>query len=175
MFREMRRSRQQITQEECADILRRATSGVLGLHGDDGYPYTVPVSFVYEAGGSGLGTIGFHCARTGHKIDAIRRNDKVSFTVIDRDEVMPRERTTRYCSVIAFGRARLIEDEAELRRAANAVGAKYSKGFEDLYMQETEDTIRAGALCCVEITIDHMTGKIGLELLKERQREASQK
>ena len=58
----------------------------------------------------------------------------------------------------------------ELRRAANAVGAKYSKGFEDLYMQETEDTIRAGTLCCVEITIDHMTGKIGRQLLLERQR-----
>ena len=57
----------------------------------------------------------------------------------------------------------------KLRRAANAVGAKYSKGFEDLYMQETEDTIRAGRLCCVEITIDHMTGKIGRELLMERQ------
>ena len=167
----MRRIRQQITQEECADILRRATSGVLGLHGEDGYPYTVPVSFVYEAGGSGLGTIGFHCARTGHKIDAIRRDDKVSFTVIDRDEVMPRERTTKFASVICFGRACILEGEEELRRAANAVGAKYSKGFEDLYMQETEDTIRAGALCCVEITIDHMTGKIGKELLLERQRE----
>ena len=83
---------------------------------------------------------------------------------------MPRERTTKFCSVIAFGRARIIEDEDELRRAANAVGAKYSKGFEDLYMQETEDTIRAGRLCCVEITIEHMTGKIGLELLKERRR-----
>ena len=74
MFRQMRRIRQQISQEECAEILRRATSGVLGLHGDDGYPYTVPISFVYKDGGAGLGTIGFHCARTGHKIDAIRRD-----------------------------------------------------------------------------------------------------
>ena len=87
MFREMRRIRQQISQEECVEILNCATSGVLGLHGDDGYPYTVPVSFV---GGTGLGIIGFHCAKTGHKIDAIRRDNKVSFTVIDRDEVMPR-------------------------------------------------------------------------------------
>jgi len=168
MFRPMRRIAQQITQQECAEILGRASSGVLGLHGDDGYPYTVPVSFVYEPGGDGLGTIGFHCAKVGHKIDAIRRDAKVSFTVIDRDEVMPRERTTKFCSVIAFGRARILEDEAELRRAANAVGAKYSRGFEDLYMQETEDTIRAGVLCCVEITIDHMTGKIGREVMKER-------
>ena len=194
MFREMRRKGQQISAKECAEILSNAKSGVLGLHGDDGYPYTVPVSFVYtpgpgiqEAGAQTegikaeqlpagtLGTIGFHCAKTGHKIDAIRRNEKVSFTVIDRDEVMPRERTTKFCSVIAFGRARILEDEAELRRAANAVGAKYSRGFEDLYMQETEETIRAGRLCCVEITIDHMTGKIGRQLLLERQgREAAE-
>lgn len=171
MFRPMRRFKQQITQEECAEILTRASSGVLGLHGDDGYPYTVPVSFVYEPGGDGLGTIGFHCAKVGHKIDAIRRNDKVSFTVIDRDEVMPRERTTKFCSVIAFGHARILETDEELRRAANKVGAKYSKGFEDLYMQETEDTIREGRLCCVEITIEHMTGKVGLEVLRERRKQ----
>ena len=172
MFRQMRRFRQQITQEECADILRRASTGVLGVIGDDGYPYTVPLNFVYEPGGDGLGTIGFHCAKVGHKIDAIRRCGKVSFTVVDRDEVMPRERTTKFCSVIAFGRARILEEESELRRAANAVGAKYSAGFEDLYMQETEETIRAGRLCCVEITIDHMTGKIGQQLMLERQRAA---
>ena len=171
MFREMRRFRQQISEKECAEILHRATSGVLGVFGDDGYPYTVPISFVYEEGGSGLGTIGFHCAKVGHKIDAIRRNEKVSFTVIDRDEVMPKERTTKFCSVIVFGRARILQDEEEMRRAANAVGAKYSKGFEELYLQETEDTIREGRLCCVEITIDHMTGKIGRQLLLERQRE----
>ena len=62
MFREMRRIRQQISREECVEILQRATSGVLGLHGDDGYPYTVPVSFVWQEGGTGLGIIGFHCA-----------------------------------------------------------------------------------------------------------------
>ena len=171
MFREMRRIAQQISPEECAEVLRRATSGVLGLHGDDGYPYTVPLSFVYQEGGAGLGTIGFHCAKTGHKIDAIRRNGKVSFTVIDRDEVMPRERTTKYRSVIVFGRARILEDEQEMRRVANAIGDKYSRGFEELYMRETEDTIREGRLCCVEITLDRMTGKIGRELLLERRRE----
>ena len=182
MFREMRRKGQQIATEECMEILRRATSGVLGVYGDDGYPYTVPLSFVYSvpekgaqaedpdesAEGAPLGTIGFHCATTGHKIDAIRRNEKVSFTVIDRDEIMPRERTTKFCSVIAFGRARILEGEENLRRAANKVGAKYSAGYEDLYMEETEDTIRRGTLCCVEITIDHMTGKIGKEVMKER-------
>jgi len=168
MFRKMRRIAQQISTEECQQILTRASTGVLGVIGDDGYPYTVPLNFVYEAREGGLGTIGFHCAKVGHKIDAIRRNGKVSFTVVDRDEVLPRERTTKYCSVIAFGTARILEEEEELRRAANAVGAKYSRGFEDLYMAETEETIRAGRLCCVEIAVDHMTGKIGRELLMER-------
>ena len=172
MFREMRRIRQQISTEECEEILRRATSGVLGVYGDDGYPYTVPLSFVYESDGNGHSTIHFHCAKTGHKIDAIRRNDKVSFTIIDQDIVMPRERTTKFRSVIAFGRARILEDEEEMRRAANALGDKYSRGFKDLYMQETEETIREGRLCCVEITIEHMTGKIGRMLLMERQNEA---
>ncbi len=169
MFREMRRKRQQISQEECEEILSRATSGVLGVFGDDGYPYTVPLSFVYEKGrDGGLGKIGFHCAKTGHKVDSVRRNEKVCFTVIDRDEVMPKERTTKYISVIAFGRARILEDEEEMRRAANTLGAKYSKGYEDLYMQETEDAIRSGHLCCIEITIDHMTGKIGKQVMLER-------
>ena len=175
MFRKMRRIGQQIDFEECAEILRRAKTGVLALHGDDGYPYAVPLNFAYEEGGEGLGTIGFHCAKTGHKIDAIRRNEKVCFTVVNRDEVMPRERTTKFASVIAFGRARILETDDELRRSANAVGAKYSKGFEELYLQETEDMIRAGRLCCVEITVEHMTGKIGKELLMERQREKAGK
>ena len=109
MFREMRRKGQQISAKECAEILSNAKSGVLGLHGDDGYPYTVPVSFVYTPGpgiqeegaqtegvkaeqlpAGTLGTIGFHCAKTGHKIDAIRRNEKVSFTVVAMDEIMPK-------------------------------------------------------------------------------------
>ena len=170
MFRQMRRKGQQIGREECAEILRRARTGVLGVIGDDGYPYTVPLNFVYREGADGgLGTIGFHCARTGHKIDAMRAESKVSFCVIDRDEVMPRERTTKFASVIAFGRARFLEGEDALRAAANALGAKYSAGFEPLYMAETEEAIRAGKLCCVEIDIEHMTGKIGKELLKERQ------
>ncbi|MBQ9064927.1 MAG: pyridoxamine 5'-phosphate oxidase family protein [Blautia sp.] len=171
MFRRMRRFKQQISDEECAEILTRATSGVLGLLGDDGYPYTVPLSFVYKKGEDGsFGTLSFHCAREGHKVDAVRRNPKVSFTVIDRDEVMPKERTTKFCSVIVFGTARILEDEDEMRRAANSLGAKYSGGFEDLYMQETEETIHAGTLCCIEVKIDHMTGKIGRQILLERQR-----
>lgn len=48
MFREMRRKKQRLSKEECDRILYNGTSGVLALHGDDGYPYAVPVSYVYN-------------------------------------------------------------------------------------------------------------------------------
>ena len=81
-FRPMRRHRQQLTDNDCIGILERATAGTLALLGDDGYPYAVPISFVYHEG-----CIYFHSAVEGHKVDAIRRNEKASFCVIDQDEV----------------------------------------------------------------------------------------
>ena len=163
MFRKMRRFKQQLSREECEAILREATSGVLAVHGDGGYPYAVPVSQVYRDG-----KICFHCAREGHKLDAIRENEKVSFCVIARDQVMPRERTTAYISVIAFGRASIVEDEAGLRRIAGWIGEKFSGDYPEACQRETDEEIAKNTLACVEITVDHMTGKCGLEVLKER-------
>lgn len=163
MIREMRRKAQQLSQEECVEILNNATSGVLAVYGDDGYPYTVPVSHAYSAG-----KIVFHCAKEGHKIDAIRRNDKVSFCVIAQDDVMPKERTTAYISVIAFGRAEIIDDEAGLRRIAGLIGEKFSADYPEECKQETEDVIAANRMYCVEITIDHLTGKCGRQVLLQR-------
>ena len=171
MFRKMRRFRQQLTDSECEEILTRATSGVLAVYGDEGYPYAVPVSHVYKEG-----KIWFHCAWQGLKIDAIRRNGKVSFCVIDQDRVMARERTTAYISVIAFGRARIVEDEPGLRMIAGLVGEKYSHDFPEECREETEEVIAAGTMYGVEITVEHMTGKCGLEVMKERrQAEAAQR
>ena len=82
---------------------------------------------------------------------------------------MPRERTTKYCSVIAFGCARILEDPEEIRHSAVLLGEKYSHDYRDLYEEEIEETMKAGALCCVEITIEYLTGKIGRQLMLERQ------
>ena len=81
-FRPMRRVRQQLTTEDCEEILRSATSGTLAVLGDGGYPYAVPLSFVYADG-----IIYFHSAKSGHKIDAIKNHDKASFCVIAKDEI----------------------------------------------------------------------------------------
>ena len=86
MFREMRRKRQALSMEEIAAVLNRGTAGVLALSGDDGYPYAVPISYVFDGD-----KIYFHCARAGHKLDAIRRNAKASFCVVDQDQIVPEE------------------------------------------------------------------------------------
>ncbi len=66
MFREMRRKRQALSAQECIALLEKGSSGVLALEGDGGYTYAVPLSYLYEDN-----KIYFHCAKTGHKLDAI--------------------------------------------------------------------------------------------------------
>ena len=101
MFREMRRKRQLLPQEQALEILENGTSGVLALSGDGGYPYAVPLSYVYQEG-----TLFFHCAKAGHKLDALRRCSKASFCVIDQDQVVPPEYTTYFRSGPVFWRTR---------------------------------------------------------------------
>ena len=122
MFREMRRKRQKLSKEECEEILFRGTSGVLAVSGDDGYPYAVPLSYLYENG-----KIFFHCAKTGHKLDSIHRNEKASFCVIDQDQIVPEEYTTYFRSVIVFGRIRVMEED-DARRTAKAGAEIRSRG-----------------------------------------------
>ena len=98
MFRAMRRKKQQLSEKECRAVLERGTSGVLAVSGDDGYPYAVPLSYVYTEG-----KLFFHSAKSGHKIDAIMRSGKASFCVVDQDQIVPEEYTTYFRSVIAFG------------------------------------------------------------------------
>ena len=106
MFREMRRRRQQLSPEECKRILAEGTSGVLAVRGDEGYPYAVPLSYVYEEG-----RLFFHGAAAGHRRDAVLRDPKASFCVIGGDRVVPEEYTTYFRSVIAFGQVPVLEDD----------------------------------------------------------------
>ena len=122
MFREMRRKNQQMSDEEARDILAAATSGVLALAGENGYPYAVPMSFAYDEEKERLL---FHTARVGHKMTAIERCDKASFCIIDEDKVVPRRFTTYYRSVIAFGKLRILKSADEKRAAAEFLGEVY--------------------------------------------------
>ena len=159
MFREMRRKRQQLTPEETEAVLARRSNGTLAVLGDDGYPYAVPLSYVWHKG-----RVYFHCAKSGHKLDAIRACDKVCFTVVDLDDVIPEKFTTAFRSAVVFGRARIVTDEAELIGAMRALAGKYSPNeSEEAFQHEMKSS--AAALCVVAIDVEHMTGKQGKELL----------
>ncbi len=161
MFREMRRKKQLLPDDVTERILETGLVGILGVSGDDDYPYTVPVNYAYEDG-----KIYFHSAKTGHKLDGIQRNNKVSFCVIDRDEVVAEKFTSYFRSAIAFGKAQIVADEIVKQHAMELLVRKYSPGLE----VEGAAEIRREwhRLSVVEITIDHVTGKEAIELVNSK-------
>jgi len=154
MFREMRRVGNKMDQAEAESILEKSSNGVLGVLGDEGYPYTVPVSFTYKDG-----NIYFHCATEGHKLDVIRREPKVSFCVTAQDNVIAEDFNTLYKSVIAFGKAEILQDDESKQKALEAIIGKYSSG----YIEKGKEYIRDEWENCVavQITVEHLTGKFG--------------
>lgn len=165
MFREMRRIRQNLPLEVCREILEQGTSGILAVAGDGGYPYAVPLSYVFREG-----NLYFHCAQSGHKLDALRREPKASFCVVGQDQVVPEEYTTYFRSVIVFGTVRELTDPAERRAALQALADKYCpEGREAAIGGENRP------LCLLELSIEHMTGKEGRELARQRAAEAEMK
>lgn len=160
-FRPMRRIRQLLPEAETIAVLERCTHGVLAVIGDDGYPYTVPLSYCYADG-----KLYFHGANVGHKLDALAACDKASFCVVDQDQVVPEEYTTYFRSVVCFGHARLVDDKDEALRLVNLIAVRYRPGFE-------EERVRAIAnesktLGVIEFTIEHMTGKEAIELVRAK-------
>lgn len=163
MFREMRRKRQALAQDVCAEILRHGSCGVLALSGDGGYPYAVPISYVYDGE-----KLYFHSAKSGHKLDAIRREPRASFCVIDRDEIVPEEYTSYFRSVIVFGTIRELLDEGEKRAAIEKLAVKYAP-------EDSAEGRRAAIdrewkpLCMLEMTPEHISGKEAIELVRTRE------
>lgn len=167
MHQPMRRTRQQLSDEETAGMLDAATSGVLALVGPDGYPYAVPLSFVHERG-----SIFFHSAAAGHKLDAIGHSEKASFCVIAEDDVVPSKLTTRYRSAIVFGVIRVLGDDERRLHALRLIAAKYSP--DHLADAEADITRDWNRVCVLELAIEEMTGKAGLEIIRERELLAGQ-
>ena len=79
MFRPVRKKANEISVEEAKKLLHEARRGVLAVSGDDGYPYAVPINSLYDEYAQ---EIIFHGSKVGHKVDALKRSDKVCFTVV---------------------------------------------------------------------------------------------
>lgn len=154
VFRKMRRFRQQLTAEECCGILSTQPRGVLAVLGDGGYPYALPLDFYYDADS---GNLVFHCAKEGHKLDAIRRCDKVSFCVMDEGFRREGEWALNIRSVIVFGRIRVVEDTDRATGMLRRLGLKYYPNPDDVEEEIRRDAARALIL---ELVPDHVTGKL---------------
>lgn len=161
MFRGMRRFKQQLPEADAIKVLENADSGVLAVLGDEDYPYTVPMSYIYADG-----KIYFHSGATGHKNDAIKKHDKASFCVVSKDDVVPEKFTTNYRSVVAFGRIRFVEDKEEVRRLTTMLTMKYCADFAEDIPKRIEAVINN--LSVIEMEIEHITGKESMDLVNQR-------
>lgn len=162
MFREMRRKNQRMEDARSIEILEKGSYGVLALSGDDGYPYAVPMSYIYDSG-----KIYFHGAKEGHRFDAVCQNEKTSFCVVEQDEVVPEQYATHYRSVIAFGRIRIMEEGAEKRLAIELLADKYHPKATKEFRNHTIEA-EMPALCMFVLEIEHLTGKEAKGLREER-------
>ena len=161
MFRKMRRGKQALTQAQVAQILASCTSGTLALLGEEGYPYAVPLSYAYEEG-----KIYFHCALEGHKIDAVKNCEKASFCIIAQDKISPEEFVTHYKSVIAFGKIRVVTEDAIRRKALELLAQKYSPIGEEKVNREIASFWNT--VCILELQIEHITGKAAKQILENK-------
>ena len=161
MFRAMRRKKQLLPEAETIAMLESCTSGVLAVHGDDDYPYTVPLSYVHDGG-----KLYFHAAVKGHKLEALGRSDKASFCVIAADDIVPSEFTTRFRSAVAFGRARVVTDDDEKRHGLMRLAEKYSPDFLGQAGAEIDGDWER--VIVIALDIEHLTGKASMELIKDR-------
>ena len=154
MFRPMRRFKQQISGEECVRILKEEPRGVLSVLGDDGYPYGVPLDHYYD---EESGKLYFHCAPVGHKMDAVLSCDKVSYCVLDRGYRREGEWALNISSVICFGRIRPLTDRDQILAMVRKLSLKYT---DDLDLIEKDIERNGARVACLELTIEHMTGKL---------------
>ena len=153
MFRPIRKKKNEISAEAAGALLHHARRGVLAVNGDGGYPYAIPVNYLYDEPER---KIYFHGARTGHKVDALRTCDKVCFTVLG-DETVREEAWAPYLqSVVVFGRCRLLENGPETLALIKRLAMKY---YPDERMADEEIAASGKAVQMYEITIEHLSGK----------------
>lgn len=159
-FPKMRRDKQALSLEQCEELLKAGSSGVLALGGGE-YPYAVPMSYVWTEG-----KVYFHAARTGEKLRRLEKEKKVSFCVIGKDDIVPEAYTTHFRSVVVFGTLTVVEDLAERQTAAEALGRKYApEESEEHLQQELRGSFEAMTVLCLEPV--YISGKQARELVKK--------
>jgi len=152
MFREIRRKDRALSEKEAWEILAAAEWGVLSTLGEDGWPYGVPVNHVVVEK-----QLYVHCAQTGHKLENLAFESKVSYCAVTRSEVSPAELSTNFESAVLFGRAALVKDEPEKRRALEALLARFAPQHPEAGAESMRKHFAHTAV--LRITPERITGK----------------
>ena len=151
-FRPLGRIKQQLSEDECFEILKKQKRGILSVNGDNGYPYGTPINHYYEDG-----YLYFHGGRFGHKIDALRKDNKASYCVYDEGYRNEGEWFLNIKSVIVFGRVEFIEDEEKVIEISKKLSYKFTKD-DDYIEEEIRKSLKITLMFALKI--EHITGKI---------------
>ncbi len=153
MFRPIRKKKNEISIDAAKELLRSSRRGVLAVNGDDGYPYGIPINYLYDEENE---RIIFHGAKAGHKVDALQKNDKVCFTVFGNERIKEEAWAPFLQSVVVFGRCHLVESQEDTIALVKKFAAKY---YPDMDMVNEEVVLSGRAVQMFEIQIEHLSGK----------------
>ena len=153
VFRDNRRKKNAIDKETAEALLQSCRRGVLAVNGDDGYPYAIPINYFYDKDSR---KIYFHGARAGHKVDALRKSDKVCFTVYGNETVRDVAWAPFVQSAVAFGRCHLLDNSPETMALLKQFAMKY---YPTEQLVDEEIALSGKAVQVFEIEIEHLTGK----------------
>ena len=152
MTKPLRREDRRLDNAASMALLKRGEYGILSTADTHQQPYGIPVNYVIMEG-----NIFFHCAVEGRKLENILANDRVSFCVVGKTELLPEQFSTRYESVVVSGSAKVIDDRVIKKNALRALVEKYApthaaagEAYIDKLMDKT-------AVVCV--TIQKLDGK----------------
>ena len=153
MFRELRRKKKEISTEAAKELLRCERRGVLAVNGDNGYPYAVPINYLYDEESH---KIIFHGAKAGHKFDSLKACDKVCFTVYGNERIKVEAWAPYLQSVVVFGRCHLVSSQEESVKLVRKLAMKY---YPNEKLVEEEIAEHGKGVQMFEIEIEHICGK----------------
>ena len=152
MFRELARKNKRLPHEACIALLKSERRGVLSVHGDDGYPYGMPMNHYYHDDGC----LYFHCGRAGHRLDSLRRDSRVSYCVMDKGIRPEGEWAYNVQSVIVFGRMEIIDELPVIEDVVRRLSLKFTQ--DEAYIER--EIRQAGPVTLLlKLTPEHICGK----------------
>ena len=153
MFRTIRKKKNEVSADMAIALLQSSRRGVLAVNGDDGYPYAIPINYIYDDNAK---KIYFHGARVGHKVDALRACDKVCFTVYGNETIKEEDWAPFVQSVVVFGRCHLMKADPEAVKRLKQFAMKY---YPSEQMVDEEIAHAGKAVQIFEIEVEHLSGK----------------